>query len=696
MIERLKDKTLTFRIIATSLVISLTIVVALEIKAQRSFWMLMTEKDQEVTEKILESVTQQFDDNYRLMQLLLDQIVSNKDLLQAFAERNRVRLAALTLPQYQNMRKEGIYQYHFHLPDNTTLFRAHNPPLYDDDLTEHRPMLVEATSRRMPVSGLEEGVHGLSFRSIRPVFYNGNFLGCIELGMVLNAASLEQLKNLNGGEWHLCGLSEEGLSSRLGTNTPCPFPISPELIGRIVNDGSFSDTQGAQQIHVILLRDYKNNAHWALTRVFDNTDMLISRQKQSRSNMLLGFSLAGVGLLTMIFLLQRLLSPLTDLSRVTASISAGNWTKAIPVARKDEIGQLALSMKRMLDVVREKEAQLIHQNTHDQLTGIYNRTYFERYSSQQEGCSDAYPITIITADMDGLKLINDTMGHRAGDTLLQNCASCLASVITAPHVLARIGGDEFAAILLSTTEEEATQIITSLRAAVKRYNEANTQLPISISLGPATTPGIEHSLDDTFNLAESRMYKDKLYRSASARGQIVSALLAALSERDYVAEGHADRLLKLVQQVGEKMGLPATQISDLILLAKVHDLGKVGIPDQILFKPGELTESEWEIMHQHPEKGYRIAQASPDLATIAHLILHHHENWDGTGYPHKLQSTDIPVECRILAVVDSFDAMTNDRPYSKARSKEEALAELKRCAGKQFDPYIVDVFLSIV
>jgi HD-GYP domain-containing protein (c-di-GMP phosphodiesterase class II) len=142
--------------------------------------------------------------------------------------------------------------------------------------------------------------------------------------------------------------------------------------------------------------------------------------------------------------------------------------------------------------------------------------------------------------------------------------------------------------------------------------------------------------------------------------------------------------------------LSHSQLWDLALLCQVHDLGKVGIPDRILFKPGPLNEEEWAVMCQHAEKGYRIAQATSDLAGIADLILKHHERWDGKGYPFGLAGEEIPIECRILAIADSFDAMTNDRPYKKAISAQEALEELKRCAGSQFDPRLVEHFLEIM
>ncbi len=344
----------------------------------------------------------------------------------------------------------------------------------------------------------------------------------------------------------------------------------------------------------------------------------------------------------------------------------------------------------------EYEKRLEYLSLHDQLTGIYNRAYFETELNRLDNSRD-YPITIISADLDGLKLINDTMGHDAGDRLLVKCAELLLESLRQSDIVSRVGGDEFSAILPHTGKDIGENIVKRIRENINNYNLVNEDLPLGVSLGVATLDkGGDGSLKALFKRADDMMYRDKLYRSSSSRGKIVQSLLAALAERDYITEGHARRLEDLCRAVGEKMNLSSHQLADLALLAQVHDLGKVGIPDHILFKPGPLTEDEWEIMRSHPEKGYRIASSSPDLSGIAEFILKHHERWDGSGYPLGLKETEIPVECRILAIVDAYDAMTNKRPYNVARSALEAKEELKEFAGIQFDPDIVNVFLSVL
>ena len=340
------------------------------------------------------------------------------------------------------------------------------------------------------------------------------------------------------------------------------------------------------------------------------------------------------------------------------------------------------------------EEQLKFLSYYDQLTEVNNRSFFEEKIKELEAKKN-HPVSIIVVDLDGLKLINDTIGHYRGDVQLKTIASIIKQSLTGRCCVSRTGGDEFAVILPGGNDRDAEVILKNILSLIKEYNSKETDIPISISFGIATSQeGI--SLEEVFKRADDLMYRNKLSKGNSAKSQIIKSLMATLAERDYITEGHAGRLSDICVKIGKKMKLSYQMLNNLDLLSKVHDLGKVGIPDSILLKPSSLDAEEWEVMKLHPEKGFRIAISSPDLAGIADLILKHHERWDGDGYPIGLSGSDIPLECRILAVADTFDAMTNERPYSRPCSEEEALKEIIRCSGTQFDPEIVKVFLEIM
>ena len=369
------------------------------------------------------------------------------------------------------------------------------------------------------------------------------------------------------------------------------------------------------------------------------------------------------------------------------------------IALKKDDTDLPVGFRGVVKDVTERklhEEKLEYLSFHDQLTGLYNRAYFDNELNRLNN-SRNYPITIIACDLDGLKLINDTLGHERGDRLLITCAVMLKEVLRSSEIVARVGGDEFVVILPQTDQKSGVLIVERIRERIEAYNLKNSQLPLSISLGLATAEkSSTKSLLETYKEADDLMYRDKMHKGAGAKSEIIKSLMAALGERDFITEGHARRLEELCRKVGEVVGLSQKQLSDLALLSQVHDLGKVGIPDRILFKEGPLNEDEWDIMKTHPEKGHRIASASSDLYGISDLILKHHEHWDGNGYPLGLFGENIPIECRILSLVDAYDAMTNDRPYRRAMSHEEGKDELRKNAGSQFDPRLVEIFLSII
>jgi len=371
------------------------------------------------------------------------------------------------------------------------------------------------------------------------------------------------------------------------------------------------------------------------------------------------------------------------------------WVKASPLM--DTEGKIVGAIESIRDISERKhfEEQLRYLSMHDGLTGLYNRNYFEEEIRRLES-GRFQPTGLLICDVDGLKLVNDTLGHDAGDNLLISVAQVLQSCFRGDDVVARVGGDEFA-ILMPRSDETITEIACMrIREAVNLYNAQNPDIPLSLSIGFSMRSISSLSMNEVYQAADNNMYREKLHRRQSARSAIVNTLMKALQARDFITEGHADRMQGMVALLGEAIGLPGHRISDLRLFAEFHDIGKVGIPDRILFKPGPLSKDEVFEMQRHSEIGHRIALSAPDLVPIADWILKHHEWWNGNGYPMGLREADIPLECRILSIADAYDAMTSDRPYRSAITSRRALEELERNAGIQFDPSLVTAFASVV
>lgn len=351
--------------------------------------------------------------------------------------------------------------------------------------------------------------------------------------------------------------------------------------------------------------------------------------------------------------------------------------------------------KELIDRTNELEKvnkETLYASTHDPLTGLYNRGFYEQEIEHLK--SDNVPLSIIICDVDGLKLINDTLGHSAGDTILKATADILKTLFGHDNLVARIGGDEFSVLIQSSSLSNVKRTSQKIHEAVAKYNSVNPPVPLSISFGYASNENSYGNTDILFKEADNNMYREKLHQSKSIRSNLVQTLIQTLHARDIITENHSNRLLDLITRFSEYIGFPQSNIPDLQLFARFHDIGKVGIADNILLKEGALTQKERIEMQRHSEIGYRIARSSEDLLPLADWILKHHEWWNGKGYPVGLSGEDIPYECRILAIIDSYDAMTNDRPYRRAMSNEAAIKELKRCAGTQFDPTLVEKFIA--
>ncbi len=342
---------------------------------------------------------------------------------------------------------------------------------------------------------------------------------------------------------------------------------------------------------------------------------------------------------------------------------------------------------------RQTDEKIRHLSYHDQLTGLYNRHYLEEEMKRLD-TERQLPISVIMADLNGLKLVNDTYGHHAGDEMLKRAAGNLRSVCREDDLLARFGGDEFVLYLPRTSYKEAQKISGRIEKACRR--EQVSDVPLSLSTGVAVKISSEQKLSDMLKEAEDNMYRDKLTESRSGKSAIVNSLLQTLAAKSFETEAHTRNMQEAAKSIGEKLGMPHSELHRLQLLITLHDIGKINIPEELLTKKSSLSDAEWKIMKKHSETGYRIAKTTESFAHVAEDILAHHERWDGSGYPQGLKGEAIPLLARITAIADAYEVMCNGRPYKKVMSRNEIVAELNRCSGSQFDPDLVELFLSIL
>jgi len=388
--------------------------------------------------------------------------------------------------------------------------------------------------------------------------------------------------------------------------------------------------------------------------------------------------------------------PLKIEDKTIGAMAVQNYNNSNPHTEKD-IKLMEFVSEQIATAIERKQAEekIKHLSFHDALTGLYNRAYFEE-ELERYNFPRYYPLSIVMFDVNGLKVINDTFGHSEGDRLLQHLSQILTSVSRQGDILARIGGDEFAILLPSTTSEEAHNFCERIKKACQQDKIKPIYLRPNISLGHTTQEGEYKDINSLLKEADRNMYQDKLFNGKSREKHFLEAFRIVLAERDPHTHLHAQRLQELALSLGKRVGLSEYQLGNLKLLALLHDIGKIGIPDSILFKTNILTLSEWKKMREHSHIGYRMAKNIPDFAPIAQEILYHHEHWDGTGYPDGLKGEKIPLLSRIISIVDSYDVMQSRRPYKGPISKTEALKEIKRCVDTQFDPQLVEIFLKIV
>lgn len=358
----------------------------------------------------------------------------------------------------------------------------------------------------------------------------------------------------------------------------------------------------------------------------------------------------------------------------------------------------------------------------DGLTELYNHRYFcdSLAEKVKNGDRNSKPVSMIFIDIDYFKQYNDTHGHQKGDYVLRRIGEIIKSNIGEEDIAARYGGEEFSIILPDANEEEAIQVAENLRKKIEctRFygEESQPKGKVTVSIGVSVYPYKARNDIELIKSADDALYRAKFFNKnrveayTSILDEIkknidekdielvasIKTLISVINAKDRYTYGHVERVVVYSRMIADKLKLSKREKEILIYGAYMHDIGKININKEVLMKKMRLTDEEWELLKQHPANGVEIIKSVDSLKDIIPLIISHHERYDGNGYPNKLKGKEIPYLARILTVVDSFDAMTSNRPYNTRKTYEEAAEELEKCSGTQFDPEISAAFIEIV
>jgi len=345
-----------------------------------------------------------------------------------------------------------------------------------------------------------------------------------------------------------------------------------------------------------------------------------------------------------------------------------------------------------ISIRKEREMEIQRLSFFDALTGLKNRRAYEEAVLSRD-LPENLPISIVSADVNGLKIINDAFGHNVGDELLIRVSSILKEVFRCSDCIFRIGGDEFVVILPKMPEEKANELCDVVRSEVEKNDYHGIRA--SISIGVKTKKTSEENLKELLINAEVEMYHNKLHASWKNRGDIIRLILSSLFSKSPIDASHSASVAEYARKIGLMYALSDNEIKALSVAAEFHDIGKIAISQDVLYKIEPLSVTERRLIRQHVEYGYRILSGSNDYEEIAKDVLFHHEHWDGTGYPKGLKGDEIPLFSRIIRVAETYDKLRRDLPYRPSLTNDQIRETLLSLGGTKLDPEIVKRFVSV-
>ena len=352
-----------------------------------------------------------------------------------------------------------------------------------------------------------------------------------------------------------------------------------------------------------------------------------------------------------------------------------------------------VGVSRNIEERKNAEKKVLYLSFHDQLTGIYNRRYFEEKIKKLDK-EENLPLSIILADVNGLKLTNDVFGHMEGDKLLVDISNIMKKECMYNDVFARIGGDEFIYLLPKTTEEEAKKMILRIKQLLRE--NSNEKSILSVAFGSATKIEIKQNLENIFIDAENEMYQNKLLESDIVRSEMIKAITNNFYKNNTSEEAHNKRVGLLCGKIAKAMGMNDEDVNEVVTAGMLHDIGKISMDERLIGSHEYLNKRDLKEYLRHPERGYQILKSSTEFSHIAQYVLSHHERMDGSGYPQGLAGDRIPVQSRILCIANVFDMLINPRDGKERLSYYDAVKELIKDSGTQYDSEIVKILVEKV
>ncbi len=434
---------------------------------------------------------------------------------------------------------------------------------------------------------------------------------------------------------------------------------------------------------------------------------------------LVGFTAIAflAGSAVMVMLVTSVLRPLASLQASVRAIASGNLGARAKVSGPQEVASLARDFNQMVDERVRAEEALKLQAVTDSLTGLLDHNALQDALAAEVDRSrrHSHSMAVLMMDVDGLRLFNDTYGHQEGDRVLKQVAVALKRELRPHDIVGRYSGDEFMAILPETNRDDAVSCANRLLEAVSREHvqpRLGRNLPLALSMGLAIFPDDSQNKEELIAYADASLMEAKQHSGGNlvvARHEpddtlasrrtpfgVLDALVQAVDRKDRYTRRHSQQNAEYAVSLGKATGLSDGTVSALRVAGILHDVGKIGVPDEILMKPGPLTDDEYAIMREHVVLSNLIVHGVPNLQDVSDAVYAHHERWDGKGYPRGLTGKEIPLPGRIMALVDAYSAMILDRPYRTALSQEEAFEELRRNAGTQFDPSLVEPLITMI